>query len=361
MRALFYVDTAEWNGSARAFAAAARALVARGWQVTYACCAGGSACGRAERLGLEVVKLEADAMWLSRTGDLRKAIKGSFAEAVFVHTEREQLAAAAAVRAAGRGAVIRRIPAGGRLTLGRVARGALGVAPTGFLFTWPEQPSDLPPDLDVLIALVTDLGLDPDADPPTEPPQPPRRADERRIVVVYEPGARARAATVLRAAAMLAPRHPELRVVIVGPGSDDEALRMHAAALGVNRIVRHVGDAEDLATYATGAHLGWVVANGDDGAYGALDLMAARVPVLVDRGSVAARYVADGITGVYLEPGEVAGTAADIALLLAREEERQAMGAAGRARLAREYAAAPMADGFARAAEAARDRSKWRA
>ena len=104
MRALFYVDSADWTGSARVFATAAQALVARGWQATYACCAGGSACGHAERMGLEVVKLEADAMFLSRTGDLRKAIKGSFAEAVFVHSEREQLAAAAAVRAAGRGA-----------------------------------------------------------------------------------------------------------------------------------------------------------------------------------------------------------------------------------------------------------------
>jgi glycosyltransferase involved in cell wall biosynthesis len=360
MRALFYIDSADWTGSARVFATAGRALAAQGWQTTYACCTGGSAIPHAERLGLEVVKLEADAMWFSRTGDLRKAIRGSFAEAVFVHTEREQLAATAAVRAAGRGAVIRRVPAGGRLTLSRVARGALAVAPTGFLFAWPEQPSDLPPDLDVLVALVADVGLDPEADPPAEP-QPPRRPEERRIVCVYEPGARARAATVLRAVAMLAPRHPELRVVLVGPGSDDEALRMHAAALGVNRIVRHVGDAEDLATYATGAHLGWVVANGDDGAYGALDLMAARVPVLVDRGVAASRYVADGISGVYLEPGDVAGTAADIALLLAHEEQRQAMGAAGRARLLREYALAPMVDGFARAAEAARDRTKWRA
>jgi hypothetical protein len=184
MRALFYVDSADWTGSARVFAAAGKALLARGWQATYACCAGGTAFERAGELGLEVVKLESDAMFLSRTGDLRKAIRGSFAEAIFVHTEREQLAAAAAVRAAGRGAVIRRVPAGGRLTLGRVARGALGVAPTGFVFTWPEQPSDLPPDLDVLTAIVADLGLDPDADGSADP-VPPRRPDERRFVGLY--------------------------------------------------------------------------------------------------------------------------------------------------------------------------------
>ncbi|CAA9338604.1 MAG: hypothetical protein AVDCRST_MAG40-2288, partial [uncultured Gemmatimonadaceae bacterium] len=37
MRALFYHNSAEWTGSARIFAAAARTLAARGHQVTYAC------------------------------------------------------------------------------------------------------------------------------------------------------------------------------------------------------------------------------------------------------------------------------------------------------------------------------------
>jgi glycosyltransferase involved in cell wall biosynthesis len=360
MRALFYLDGGTWTGAARAFAVAARGLAGRGWQVTYACC-GGSVAARVRRMGGEVVELEGDAMWLSRTGDLRKAISGNFVEAVFVHSEREQLAAAAAIRISGRGAVIRRVAAGDKLTLGPVARNALRVASTGFVFTWPDQPAELPPDLDVLSAIVADVGVDADMEATPAEALAAARPDERRILCVFEPGARHRAANVLRAVAMLAPRHPELRVTLIGPGASDEGLRMHAAALGVNRIVRHVGDAEDVIAHAQGAHLGWVVADGDDGAFGALDLMAASVPVLMDRGSDASRYVADGITGVHLEPGEVAGTAASIALLLAREDERVAIGTAGRARVLREHGEAGMVDGFARAAEAARDRSKWRA
>ena len=178
---------------------------------------------------------------------------------------------------------------------------------------------------------------------------------------VYEPGARTRAATMLRATAMLAPRHPELRVLLVGPGAEDEGLRMHAAALGVPRAVSHVGVASDLAPLLASADLGWVVAGGDEGAYGALDCMAARLPVLAEVGSVAGRYVADGISGVHIAAGDVPGTAAVIAELLAHHDDRRAMGQAGAARLARSHGEAPLVDAFVRAAETARDRSRWSA
>jgi glycosyltransferase involved in cell wall biosynthesis len=88
--------------------------------------------------------------------------------------------------------------------------------------------------------------------------------------------------------------------------------------------------------------------------------MARRVPVLVQRDTVPARYVADGITGVHLSAGDVAGTAATMASLLAHPDERRAMGNAGRARVARAFTETAMLDGFVRAADAARDRSRWR-
>jgi glycosyltransferase involved in cell wall biosynthesis len=102
------------------------------------------------------------------------------------------------------------------------------------------------------------------------------------------------------------------------------------------------------------------VAEGDDGAYGALDAMAAGVPVLAERGATAARYVADAITGLHLAPGDVPGTAAVLAQLLAGGDARRAMGQAGRARLARTYTETAMLDGFARAAAAARGGARWR-
>ena len=195
---------------------------------------------------------------------------------------------------------------------------------------------------------------------PAVGPGPVRGDGLRRLVCAYGPGSRGRVSTMLRAVAMLAPRHPELRVAVVGPGATDEELRLHAAALGVQRVIANIDEGIAPAELFAEADLGWVLADGDDGAFGVLDCLAAGVPVLVERGGDAARYVPDAIGGVHVEPGDVAGTAAVIAQLLSHEEDRGAMGAAGRARVARAFGESTMLDGFARAAAAARDRTNWR-
>lgn len=369
MRALFYHPSHVWTGSARAFAHAGRGLARRGWQVTFACAEEGEARRHAERLGLHVVAVEADANVLGATGDLARVVREQFAEAVFVHGERDHLVAAGAVWRAGRGAVVRRVPAGEQLTVGRTLRTALARQASCFLFTTPAQAEALGARERPLAlgSVVAELGVElpPLAPPPAagddEPPRPAGRLAPRTLVCVHEPRAQLATATMLRATAMLAPRHPGLRVALVGPGADDEGLRMHAAALGINRVVEHLGDRVEAPALLPHAALAWVVAAGDDGGFGALDAMAARVPVLVERGSVAAGYAPDGIAGVHLEPGDVPGTAAVIAQLLTAEPDRLAMGAAGRARVERTNALDPMVDGFARAAAAARDRTRWRA
>ena len=373
MRALFYHPTPDWTGCARAFAVAARGLAARGYQVTYACAEEGTALQRASAPGVDVLTLPVDETWVTASRRLRQAIIDGFVEVVFVHGEREQLVAASAVWQASRGAVVRRVGAGQRLTLGRSGRNALRMAATGFLGTSADQAEALDPRLAALGVIVADLGIDgAEADAVAAPRDAgqkggnvggngTRAGGAQSIVCVFDPTAKVQAAAVLRAVAMLAPRHPDLRVSLVGAGSDDEALRMHAAALGIHRVVAHLGERDDQGALLAGADLGWVVADGDDGAFGALDFMARRVPVLVQRDTVPARYVADGITGVHLSPGDVAGTAAIVASLLAHADERRAMGNAGRARVDRAFTEAAMLDGFVRAADAARDRSRWRA
>ena len=59
-------------------------------------------------------------------------------------------------------------------------------------------------------------------------------------------------------------------------------------------------------------------------------------------------------------PPDPAAMAARIAVLLAHEERRVAMGNAGRARVTRDFAEQSMIEGFERATEIARDRSRWR-
>ena len=111
-----------------------------------------------------------------------------------------------------------------------------------------------------------------------------------------------------------------------------------------NLYVCNAGN-RDILTYAAG--------------FTALDVMSMRIPVLADRDTVAARYVADGITGALLNPGDALGTAAVVAGLLALDERRHAMGSAGRARVAREYTEPAMVDALQGAADTARDRTRW--
>ena len=181
----------------------------------------------------------------------------------------------------------------------------------------------------------------------------------RLLVCRYDERSRARAGHVLRVIALLGPRHPELRLVMLGAGAPTDDLRMHAAALRVSRSVIFLDERHDDLGVLALADLGWVVAGGDDGAFAALDLLASRVPVIAERDTVAALYVPDGITGIVLPASDAHDAAASIARLLAHEDQRAAMGGAGRVRVARDYTETLMVDAFERAALAASDRSSW--
>jgi glycosyltransferase involved in cell wall biosynthesis len=145
---------------------------------------------------------------------------------------------------------------------------------------------------------------------------------------------------------MLAPRHPYLRLIIFGAGSDSEDLRMQAAALDVMHLVSFLGERDDHLTLMRDAELGWVVADADTAAFGILDLMALGVPVIAQEGGVAEAYVANLISGSLVPPDDAATTAATVVTLLMSEEKRQAMGGAARARVAREFPETAMIDGF---------------
>ena len=77
---------------------------------------------------------------------------------------------------------------------------------------------------------------------------------------------------------------------------------MHAAALGLTKIVTFAGERDDYLAILRAASLGWVIASGDAAAFACLDFMAMKVAVLAERGPLAATYVADGITGLLLPP-----------------------------------------------------------
>ena len=361
MRALFYYTANAWSGSARAFAAAARGLAARGEPVTVACCADTPAEQSFAREGIEVVTLPPGGSVAGDAWRLRNVLREKFVEVVFLHTEREQLVASSAMRMAERGAIIRRIPAGSIAMRGRGSKLAGRFASSRLLFATEEDRARTPgasgefvAPLGVDVAKVdgiratarTSLGID---------------MDTQLIVCVTGGAARARSATALRTLALLAERHPNMRFALVGQGADQEDVHMHAAALGVSPLVHFLGERDDLPIVLAAADVGWVAADGDDAGFACLDFMAARVPIVSERSSLVSHYVPDGIAGVLLPPADPSDTAAAVASFLAHGDQRDAMGRAGRTRAQRDFAETAMVDGFAAAAEAAGDRASWAA
>jgi glycosyltransferase involved in cell wall biosynthesis len=362
VRVLFFQADPHWTGSTRVFAEAARGLAARGHQVTFVCAPDSAVEQRLDYGAYEVLPLDlADPLPVTALR-MRRVLDLRFVEVSFVHAEREALVLAAASRLAGRAAVVRRLPAGEPATLGRASRAAARLAATGWIVSLDEDVAGVAPARPVFEPMVVAPGVAVAAYDAVRPA--PRaaigvRGADRLIACLYDPTSRVRAAVVLRTLAMLAPLHPELGVAFVGPGSDDEDLRTHAAALGVTSRVSFLGERDDYLSVLRAADLGWVVAGGDDAVYGYLDLLALQRPVLAARDVIAQRYVADGIGGLLLEPDDSHGTAAAVARLLALDDERDAMGQAGRGRVQREFSDEAMVAGFERAAEAAGDRTRW--
>ncbi len=361
MRVLFHHTAEDWSGCSRAFAVAAQGLVGHGATVTVVCRADSAAEQAFASQGLDVVSVPITDSVSRDAWRLRTVLKERFIEVVFLHSEREQLVASSAMRLAERGAVIRRIPVGGIVSTGRGARLAEKMATSRLLFSTP---------MDLARADVGDRGLLAPLGVDVE------KADEMRMTsrgtLGVEPGtqlmvcvadrkAKGRIHTALRTVALLAPRHPELRLALVGSGCDDDDTHMHASALGVTPLVRFLGERDDMAAVVGAAEVGWVAAEGDDGAFACLDFMAAGVPVIAERTPVLSHYVPDGIAGVLLPPAHPNDTAATVANFLADNNTRVAMGKAGRTRVVRDFPESAMIEGYIAAAKAAGDRALWAA
>ena len=382
MRVILHYGDEEWSGRARFVVEAALLLMERGARVAVTCPLNSAAEQRfASVKGLTVRPVNGDGSWMDLSRRIRRVARELFGEVVLVHTAREQLVVAAALRSERRGAVLRRVPLLGaplyvadtvaspadarRLEIGntRMERVAAYMACSGFILSSQE-------DLRALRLPGRPL-------PPTVVPVGVDASDSARIIPlprdqvgVSGPGpllvclmsadARARVGTTLRTMALLSERHPTLRLALVGPGSDHDDLRMHAAALGIMHRVVFLGDRDDSRRVLAAADIGWVASAGDTEVYALLDLMASEVAVVGERSPAAASYVADGITGILFPPSDPPAGAAAIATLLADGDERIKMGRAGRTRAAREFGVQPMAEALMAAVSAARDRSRWR-
>ncbi|MFL5502124.1 MAG: glycosyltransferase [Gemmatimonadaceae bacterium] len=380
MHVLFLHTAREWSGTARLFARAGRGISERGAKVTLLVTPDSNVHlavsprrdpGQPRHTPIpepfEIIPFATDGWFFTAARRLRRIFRRWDADTIFVSTDREHLIAATACRMSGNGTVVRWTPAGKKLELGASGRWAARLARTAYLFSSEidRRASNIPKNaIDVSIA---EIGVDVSTYPTDGEKQPTAEGEssgERQpsvnkyIVCIYDPTSRGRAATAIRTISMLAPRHPDLRLIIVGQGSDDEDLRMQAAALRVLHLVSFLGERDDVVSLMRDAHLGWVVAEADTGAYGILDLMALGIPAVGSEGGVAQRYIANGISGALYPSDDSASTAATVAGMLLSDETREAMGKAGRTRVAREFPETAMIEGFDRAANNARTRGR---
>lgn len=348
MRVVFYDASAGWSGHVRACMAAGQALARRGYEVAFATPEGSALSHAVAGTGGAAFSLEPEAGMRRRVRDLRRALEAHAAHALVVQDSAAHLAAALASRADRRLLLVRRVPAGAPPPDDRLTRLASRLRPATFLYTAPASASELAEAGEPVVV----LGLSPmeGGDHEAAPDAPPRLA----CLAGDEPGW---AEPVLRATAMLAERHPDLRLVVQGAPRRRDALRIHAASLGLGKRVEWVQERPggDAGAALEGASLAWVATDGDAGAFACLDAMRRGVPVFARRTLVAARYVEHGGGGELFARPEPAWMAAAAERLLGAPERRAAMSRAARERVSRDFTEREMAAGYERVLRLARE------
>jgi phosphatidylinositol alpha-1,6-mannosyltransferase len=137
----------------------------------------------------------------------------------------------------------------------------------------------------------------------------------------------------------LALTHPEVRLVVAGDGDDRPRLEARAAALGLSGRTLFTGFVEEatLAELYRRAAIFVMPSRGEGFGLVYLEAMRAGKPCVAARASAAAELIADGETGLLVDPVDSERLAATLGPLLADRELARAMGQAGRRRFDQVY------------------------
>jgi len=153
----------------------------------------------------------------------------------------------------------------------------------------------------------------------------------------------------LRAAAMVAPQLPEARFLVVGRAifAGGEAyemrLRQLTVELGLAERVIFTGYREDMARLLSALDVLVHCADAEPFGRVLIEAMAARRPVVAFADGAVPEIVVDGETGLLAPPGDEQALAAAMIELLRHRERARRLGAAGRRRVERYFAAAQTA------------------
>jgi glycosyltransferase involved in cell wall biosynthesis len=146
----------------------------------------------------------------------------------------------------------------------------------------------------------------------------------------------------LEAAARLVRAVPASRFLVVGDGERRPALEALAARLGLAEAVRFLGWRRDLARLYADLDLVVLTSRNEGAPFSLIEAMAAARPVVSTRVGGVPDLVEDGLTGCLVPSGDADALAAAMGALLGDPGRRQALGAAGRKRVAGVFTAERM-------------------
>ena len=138
----------------------------------------------------------------------------------------------------------------------------------------------------------------------------------------------------LEAAALVAPKFPEVRFLIVGDGANRQELEAHAECLGLGRRVIFTGFRTDVPDLLPEAAISVLPSLSEGLSNSLLESMASGVPVIAARVGGNPEIVEHDVSGLLVPPRDSAALAAAIGSLLADPPLAARFGEAGRQRVA---------------------------
>lgn len=148
--------------------------------------------------------------------------------------------------------------------------------------------------------------------------------------------------TLLAAFARLRAAIPGAHLTLIGDGSERAALEAFSAELGLAQGVTFAGERAEVAPLLPAFDVFALSSKSEGISLTLLEAAAAGLPVVATRVGGNAEVVVDGCTGLLVPAGDPEAFASALTSLATRED-RMAMGAAGRARVARAFSVERMA------------------
>ena len=172
------------------------------------------------------------------------------------------------------------------------------------------------------------------------------RDDVRTIITVANLRAEKDHETLIAAAAALAPRYPGLRVQVVGDGYRRAALEALAQARGVADVVEFLGHREDVPALLAAADAYVLPSRSEAFPNGAIEAMAAGLPVIATAVGGLLDLIEDGRTGLLVPASDPEALTVAIKAVIDNPSLGHRLGAAARQAVETRYAFDRMVNAF---------------